>query len=80
MMFNSTITCPHCSGGGVQVIHNGPCPRVKAIEYFPDGTPKRVEFHGERLPIPGGPCFPIPRETGYVSVSSHTLGHGGPLQ
>lgn len=25
--------------------HSGVCPRVKAIEYFPDGAVKRVELH-----------------------------------
>jgi hypothetical protein len=30
--------CPHCGGH-----HGPPCP-VKAIEYFPDGNIKRIEF------------------------------------
>ena len=38
-------TCPHCSGNGIQTIHGGTCPRIKAIEYHPDGTTKRIEFH-----------------------------------
>ena len=32
-------TCRWCS-----TWHIGTCPRVKSIEYFPDGTVKRVEF------------------------------------
>jgi hypothetical protein len=32
--------CPHCGGW-----HTGMCPRLKAIEYHPDGTVKRVEYH-----------------------------------
>lgn len=33
--------CPHCG-----MIHQSTCPRIKAIEYHPDGiTVKRVEFH-----------------------------------
>jgi hypothetical protein len=37
--------CPWCSG----IIHYGsPCPRVKAIEYHPNGMIKRVEFKDER--------------------------------
>lgn len=32
--------CQHCGVG-----HIGVCPWVKAIEYYPDGTVKRVEFH-----------------------------------
>ena len=39
--------CPWCSGFGVQVHHTGVCPRVRAIEYYPDGTVKRVEFWPE---------------------------------
>lgn len=35
-----TLTpCPYCGG-----LHIGLCPTVKAIEYYPDGTTKRVEF------------------------------------
>ncbi len=33
--------CGHCGNW-----HSGPCPRVKAIEYFPNGLVKRVEYHG----------------------------------
>ena len=32
--------CPYCGN-----IHDGVCPKVKAIEYHPNGTVKRVEFH-----------------------------------
>ena len=39
--------CPHCNYG-----HVGTCPRIKAIEYHPDGTVKRIEFH-EPQPITG---------------------------
>ena len=30
------------------IVHYGPCPRVKAIEYYPNGTLKHVEFHEEQ--------------------------------
>jgi hypothetical protein len=36
--------CPHCSGPYSAIFHGGPCPRIRAIEYHPDGTVKRVEF------------------------------------
>jgi len=36
--------CPYCSSESVQIYHGGKCPKVKAIEYYPDGTVKRVEF------------------------------------
>ena len=31
--------------------HTGTCPRVKAIEYYLDGSIKRVKFHDEDKPI-----------------------------
>ncbi len=34
-------TCGHC--GCVHV--NQQCPRIKAIEYHPNGTVKRIEYH-----------------------------------
>ena len=35
--------CEHCGYG-----HVGTCPKVKAIEYHPNGTVKRIEFHEQR--------------------------------
>jgi hypothetical protein len=32
--------CGWCNG-----FHDGPCPRVKSVEYHENGTVKRVEFH-----------------------------------
>jgi len=41
--------CPWCSRPSVHhwVFHGGPCPRVKAIDYYPNGSIKRVEFWPE---------------------------------
>ena len=36
----ATPTCAYCG-----VWHSGTCPKVKSIEYHPDGTVRRVEFH-----------------------------------
>jgi len=36
--------CPHCSGGGTQVYHQGACPKIKGIEYHPNGTIKKIEY------------------------------------
>ena len=44
--------CPWCSGNLSFVFHNGICPKVASIEYYPDGSVKRVEFkqgHGDSL-------------------------------
>ena len=36
--------CPYCSSDSMQVYHSGKCPKVKAIEYYSNGTVKKVEF------------------------------------
>jgi hypothetical protein len=43
--------CGHC---GFYAYHYGVCPRIKAIEYHPDGNVKRVEYHEPR---PMSPTF-----------------------
>lgn len=69
-MWNATNVCPYCSGGGVQTIHHGQCPKVKAFEYFPDGSVKRVEFHGE--PEQWIDTTPIQPYTPAISVTTTT--------
>lgn len=32
--------CEHCGN-----VHATTCPRIKAIEYYPDGTVKRITFY-----------------------------------
>jgi hypothetical protein len=50
-------SCPYCG-----LIHNTTCPKIKAIEYYPDGSTKRVEFHS---PVPTEfPVFPNIAATG----------------
>lgn len=38
-------SCPHCGVG-----HVGTCPRIKAIEYYENGTVRRIEFHESSQP------------------------------
>ena len=38
--YNDPTRCPHCG-----MFHATTCPRVKAVEYHPDGSVRRVEFH-----------------------------------
>jgi len=45
-----SLACPYCG-----LIHGTVCPRVKAIEYHPGGTIKRVEFHDARTATPLNP-------------------------
>ena len=41
----SPTPCAYCGGQNGDVYHyGGMCSRVKAIEYFPNGAVKRVEF------------------------------------
>lgn len=44
----SYYQCGHCG-----MFHSsGACPRVKAIEYYPDGSIKRVEYHPPNADAP----------------------------
>jgi hypothetical protein len=50
--------CPHCG-----MVDGGICHLIKAIEYYPDGTIKRVEFKGsaDYAPAPiANPPQPAP--------------------
>ena len=49
-----TLNCGHCGCS-----HNGTCQRIKAMEYYPDGTVKRVEYH-DQTPVVFPPLLPIP--------------------
>ena len=40
MSYGDTTHCVACGK-----IHSGPCPRIKAIEYFENGVIRRVEYH-----------------------------------
>lgn len=50
--------CAHCG-----MMHQGQCPRIKAIEYYENGTVKRVEYltPADSMPPLGGyPAWPAP--------------------
>ncbi|MCA1571227.1 MAG: hypothetical protein LC798_13090 [Chloroflexi bacterium] len=36
--------CPYCSGPFSATVHAGSCPKVRSIEYHPNGSVKKVEF------------------------------------
>lgn len=42
---NLAGACPYCSSPHTATFHSGACPRLKAIEYHPNGTVKRVELN-----------------------------------
>jgi hypothetical protein len=43
--------CPWCSTPWSASFHGGRCPKVKAIERYPDGSMKRVEFFDDHEEI-----------------------------
>lgn len=44
-----SMACPYCSGPQ-DIFHYGRlCPKIKSIEYFKDGTIKKVEFRDEKV-------------------------------
>jgi hypothetical protein len=55
--FTTPKACGHCGG-----YHNGACPRIKSVEYHPNGTVRRIEYHDTRgsaalpTPSPGVPA------------------------
>lgn len=48
-----TPNCEHCGHAGT---HAGACPKIKAIEYYADGSTKRVEYF-EPTPIATQPVY-----------------------
>lgn len=71
MTADAAPKCPHCGS----MPHSGVCPSVKAIEYYPDGTVKRVEYKGagDYVPVTTDPVqFPFITRTFSVSYA------GGP--
>lgn len=53
ILYFTMSPCPYCSTTAQQTYHSGLCPKVKAIEYYPNGTVKRVEFN--TVPVQNGP-------------------------
>lgn len=46
--------CPYCSSFINRVYHTGMCPSVQAVEYYPNGSVKRIEFREQAQPrMPG---------------------------
>ena len=44
--FNKFNYCDHCG-----CYHQGICSRIKAIEYYPNGMIKRVEYHSSSYSV-----------------------------
>ena len=44
--------CPYCSNPPYHFVYHAgtQCPKIKAIEYYPDGRVKRIEFVNEIEP------------------------------
>lgn len=64
---SGTVGMPGLQCGWCGAHHTGSCPRVKSLEFYPDGSVRRVEFHvvgdvpkvGSSLPVGG--TFPKKR-------------------
>lgn len=48
----SSEPCHHCGN-----CHNGRCPRIKVIEYYRDGSVKRVEYFDSAQPLSASTPF-----------------------
>jgi hypothetical protein len=57
-MLPDPTKCPYCG-----MFHDTTCQRIKAIEYYPDGSQKRVEFHPPE-PISAAPFSIQPNTSG----------------
>lgn len=40
--------CPYCSSETQYVFHQGWCPKIKSIEYHPNGTIKKIELKDDK--------------------------------
>lgn len=69
-MATKITNCQFCGGD-----HGMQCPSVKAIEYYPDGKLKRVEFKSaaDYVPAQSWPSWPF---TG-PPVTSYTISDSG---
>ena len=54
--------CPYCSNDLTKVYHTGMCPKVKSIEYYPNGKTKKIEFNENQFDLP---LWPIPEDKEY---------------
>lgn len=61
----SLPTCEHCGA-----YHTGRCHRIKAIEYYQNGSMKRVEYHDMYAPSP----LPVPAVPNWWESHPWTLG------
>jgi hypothetical protein len=50
-------TCKHCG-----LIHDEVCSRIKSIEYYQDGTVKKVEYHDPQNIVPNYNFSKIPSQ------------------
>lgn len=45
--YDPPIACPYCSSDITKVFHQGKCPKIKCIEYHPNGIVKKIEFYSD---------------------------------
>ena len=59
----SSQPCPWCSTKFSQIYHSGPCPNVEEIEFFENGTLKRIKFRNPSATIDPSPYKWKPTDT-----------------
>lgn len=62
--------CGHCG-----VWHQGQCTRIKAIEYYPDGKIKRIEYY-QYINLPT-PIHPAPKQQPWINDEIPPYCNGG---
>jgi hypothetical protein len=70
----SSHPCPWCSTQYSQIFHSSPCPNVEEIEFFENGTLKRIKFRNpsyRTVTINPNPYVP------YTNVTRSSNGNSG---
>lgn len=65
--------CYHCG-----MHHPGVCPRIKRIDYYPDGSIKSVEYHEER-PAPAV-VSPLPSDGDMILDGCRSIWNPGEIE
>jgi hypothetical protein len=55
--------CPYCSSDLTKIYHMGQCPKIKSIEYYPDGKTRKIEFTEKQHDLP---LWPIEKHHEYT--------------
>lgn len=68
----TTSSWTSCYWCGLIHVGGGICPRVREIEYYPNGTVKRVEFHPQMPIVPPMTIFSTPPQPLTIRLAKDT--------